>query len=134
MKKGKIILDTNIWVSYFFNGKLNELSKIILDNELSVFTTSFLIDELKDVLSREKIKKKLKFSLDSYIDFHQQVTEHFQITEEFEGCPDPKDNFLFDLAIQSKAKTIVTGDKKLLDFKTENISVISLSDFLQDLL
>lgn len=131
MKKEKIILDTNIWVSYFFNAKLHDLAKIILNNDLKVQTSTSLINELQGVLSRKKISKRLNLPLEIYMDFHREYTTQVSITEVFSGCPDPKDDYLFDLALQSETKILVTGDKKLLGFKTENISVISLTGFLE---
>jgi len=59
MKGSKVILDTNIWVSFFIMAKLPELKSLVIDNELRLFTCDDLIDEIRDVLKRDKLKKYL---------------------------------------------------------------------------
>jgi len=59
MKGSKVILDTNIWVSFFIMAKLPELKRLVIDNELRLFTCDDLIDEIRDVLKRDKLKKYL---------------------------------------------------------------------------
>lgn len=52
-----------------------------------------------------------------------------QIEEKFSGCRDPKDNYLFDLAIQSNADYLVSGDRDVRETETEDIEVVSLTKF-----
>ncbi|MFP4095273.1 MAG: putative toxin-antitoxin system toxin component, PIN family [Cyclobacteriaceae bacterium] len=56
MKGKKIVIDTNIWVSYFL-GDIDKLVRVIYEYNLEVFTTQQLIDEIEDVLQRPKLKK-----------------------------------------------------------------------------
>ena len=128
----KIILDTNIWISFFLNGKFHELGLVIFDNKLDVQTCHPLISELQDVLLRNKVSKNLKYPLSDYLNFHFEMTNFIDIQKKFSGSPDIKDDYLFDLAIQSNTNVIVTGDKKLLDFEIKNIKMISLKDFLNN--
>jgi len=53
------------------------------------------------------------------------------INLDFSSSPDVKDNFLFDLAKQTNSKILVTGDKKLLHFNNEIVTVISFKEFLE---
>jgi predicted nucleic acid-binding protein len=47
-------------------------------------------------------------------------------------CRDPKDNFLLNLAIDSKADYLVTGDDDLLILdRVENTKIIKMKDFLE---
>lgn len=131
MRNGKIILDTNIWVSYVIGRKLDEIAKIILDSNLTVFFCNELEEELEDVLAREKFLKLLEYAPDVYLAFIRNLTVRIPILCEFNDCPDKKDNFLFDLAIQSHAEFLVTGDKLLLEIKVENLKVISFKQFRQ---
>lgn len=131
MRNGKIILDTNIWVSYVIGRKLDEIAKIILDRNLTVFFCNELEEELEDVLAREKFLKLLEYTPDVYLAFIRNLTVSMPILCEFKDCPDKKDNFLFDLAIQSHAEFLVTGDKLLLEIKVENLKVISFKQFRQ---
>ncbi len=56
MPKNKSILDTNIWVSYIIKSKFEELVKLIIDNDLEIYTSQELIAELYEVLNRPKLK------------------------------------------------------------------------------
>ncbi len=47
----------------------------------------------------------------------------------FKGCPDDKDNFLFDLGVQTNSDVLVTGDKRLLTFSQSPLTVMSLKTF-----
>lgn len=131
----KIILDVNIWISIFLKRRFDEFLEISITNNIDFISDENLRNELIDVISRKKFSKE--FSVEDIvnaIEFFDDLTIFVSTEKKFQGSPDIKDDYLFDLANQSETKTIVTGDKKLLDFKTGNISVITLSEFLQDLL
>lgn len=130
MRNGRrIILDTNIWVSYIIGRKLDEITKLILDHNLIVFSCNELEEELEEVLSRDKFTKVLHFKPDFYLNFIRNLTTIISISTNFQECPDKKDNFLFDLAIQSQSDFLVTGDKLLLDLKVDNLKVVSFKQF-----
>ncbi len=125
-----IIIDTNIWVSFFITDKLDELSKIIYENDYLVYSSNTLITELKNVLGRSKFKKYILKPINEYIKLHKSLVEVVKVKSIYKNSPDPNDNFLFDLLIQYHANFIVTGDKKLLNFNSsENFQIISLRKF-----
>ncbi len=125
----KIVIDTNIWVSFFIGKRFDEISDLISDFNIEVYTCDELILELEDVLSRNKLKKQITLPVENYINFHKNLTTYQKIQIQFTGSPDLKDDFLFDLAIQTNSKILVTGDKKLLSFKYKNVEAISLLSF-----
>jgi len=131
MQGEKLVIDTNVWISYFLGGKTTNLTKAILDFELEVFTNQQLIAELKDVLQRPKLCKLLKLPISSYLDIHQSLTIY--CTEPFErveGIPDTKDEFLFALGIKKKANYLITGDQGLCDLKVfQSIKIITWKEF-----
>ena len=49
--------------------------------------------------------------------------------ELYDKSPDPKDNFLFDLAIHSGSEVIVSDEKKILAFPESPVPVRSLGWF-----
>jgi uncharacterized protein len=128
MRGSRLVLDTNIWVSYFIKDRFVELVLLIDDNDLTVCTSVFLIAELTEVLGRKKFSKYLTQSVTEYIDFHKKLTTLVEVHPVFLGSPDPKDDFLFDLAQQSGSVAVVTGDG-LLQVAKEigGIPVISLT-------
>lgn len=130
MKKAKkIILDTNIWVSYIIGRRLDEISRLILDNNLTVFICQELEDELEEVLRRDKFTKLIHFEPGVYIQFIKKLTHSVRIFKEFDECADKKDNYLFDLAAQSGTEYFVTGDKMLLKYKIDNLKMLSFQQF-----
>jgi putative PIN family toxin of toxin-antitoxin system len=129
----KIILDVNIWISIFLKKKMNYFLDIVVHQNLEFISDENLRNELIDVISRKKFSST--FSVEDIvdaIDFFDAISTFVPTEKKFLGSPDIKDDYLFDLANQSETKIIVTGDKKLLDFKTENISLITFSEFLQE--
>jgi len=126
----KVVLDVNIWISYFIMGRTEVLADFIIDNELTVYSCPELVDELTNVIQRDKFDKYLKAPREDYLTLHHQLTQFTEIELIFKDSPDPKDNYLFDLALQTKADYLITGDKKLLVMeKLENLQVISLREF-----
>ena len=65
------------------------------------------------------------------IAFYINLTKFCETKPLFKDCPDPKDNFLFDLAIQGKANYLVSGDKKVLKtpLKDKTLKLITLTPF-----
>lgn len=53
----KVVLDTNIWVSYFINARTDYLVNWIIDHDIIIYTSDELSDEIEEVLSRPKFKK-----------------------------------------------------------------------------
>lgn len=130
MPNKNYILDTNIWVSFFIKARFEELVNLIFDHELQIYSCQELIDELEAVLSRKKFANYLTLPVLEYVNFHRELVTIVEIQVLYQDCPDPKDNFLFDLALQSEAKIIVTGDKILLDLpQNKEIQIIPLSTF-----
>ncbi|WP_209329503.1 putative toxin-antitoxin system toxin component, PIN family [Lunatimonas salinarum] len=124
-----VVLDTNIWISYIISGNLRELTAQKLTYRLQVFACKDLYAELEDVLNRQKIKKLLTYPVSDYLRLVQKLTTDFDIQSTFTGAPDPQDNFLFDLALQSESSLLVTGDKRLLAVSVLGLSILTLADF-----
>jgi len=56
-RPSKIIIDTNLWISFLIGKELHNLKDIIVNERIKLILTDQLIDELKLVTSREKLKK-----------------------------------------------------------------------------
>ena len=67
--------------------------------------------------------------------FYKNLTEFCETQALFNDCPDSKDNFLFDLALQGNAKYLVSGDKKVLEtpVTSETLQITSLPAFKEDI-
>src|SRR5690606_8521953 len=128
----KVILDANTWISLFVGRRFQDLLEVIISRDIKLMADEHLRNEILDVISREKFKTI--FSAQDIVEgmnFFDKICVFISTKKEFKGSPDINDDFLFDLALQSNTSIIVTGDKKLLNFKLESIEIISLSDFFQ---
>ena len=128
----EVVFDTNIWVSYFIKGQVEKLVLLVRENNLTVFSSERLIAELEEVLTYPHIAKYLSLPLEHYLAFHRNLTEVTGVLYAFRGSPDPKDDFLFDLALSAGASHLVTNDKPLLNLgQVRSVKVVSLSEFFQ---
>ena len=126
----KTVFDTNIWISYFIKGRFTELVDLMANFDVEFFRAIELSNELLSVISRDKFKKYLTLPLDKYISFYEKISTLIAIKKEFSGCRDPKDNFLFDLAFQSNAKYLVSGDRDVMETEIDKpLNVVSLTKF-----
>ncbi|MDR2595397.1 MAG: putative toxin-antitoxin system toxin component, PIN family [Fibromonadaceae bacterium] len=132
----KIIIDTNLWISYLLGKKLIKLKDLFLNKKVSVITCQELIEEFVDVSSRNYItkyveKKNILEALDLMREFSVQVQlENITVPE----LNDPDDLFLFALSYAVKADFILTGDKGLWALKKyKGTEIISYSDFISRL-
>lgn len=111
----KVIFDTNIWISFLIGKRLSSIKDLISNGSLTIVTTDKLLDEIKEVTSRPKLKKYFpKSSVDELIEFLQVIGQNISIKSKHKASPDPKDNFLLDLIDYSKADYLIMGDKELL--------------------
>jgi len=127
--ENRTVFDTNIWVSYFIGKKIDEIVKMT-EKSIVFLHSTLSIDELIDVLSRKKFEK-YNLNLEDIFLFYINISDFCHTEPKFRDCPDPKDNFLFDLALQGNAKYLVSGDTDVLDtpVTSEILQVTKLRKF-----
>ena len=126
----KVIIDTNLWISVIISSRQEEFTLLLLENDIEVYTCKELIDELKEVLERDKIRKYLKLPVNEYVSFHKDLTKKFAAKSSLSFDIDPKDSFLLNLSIETKADFLITGDKALLSIGTvDRTRIISYTQF-----
>jgi len=59
MKHNRVVLDSNIWISYLLNKRLHLLVEQVTQKEIELFTCQQLIDEIATVANRTKFHKYL---------------------------------------------------------------------------
>ncbi len=117
-RPSKIIIDTNLWISFLIGKELQNLKDIIVNERIKLISTDQLIDELNLVTSREKLKKYFdKDKVAELISLLNIISEKVKINNIKQICRDPKDDFLLALAKKSNADFLITGDKDLLEIK-----------------
>ena len=133
-KPVRIIIDTNILVSFLINKDFSRLDKIIIQGRAILILSSELIEELLEVLNRPKFKKIISIKeKETLIEFFGQHGKLISVKSKVNICRDKKDNFLLNLSIDGKATYLITGDKDLLDLKKINdTKILRISDFLDN--
>ena len=132
--ESRTVFDTNIWISYIIKSKFDDLAFFVEKLGVRFLRSAPSLAELQDVLSRKKLHK-YNIHFDRTIAFYKNLTEFCETQALFSACPDPKDNFLFDLALQGNAKYLVSGDKKVLEtpVESETLQITSLPTFKEDI-
>jgi hypothetical protein len=118
MKSKKVILDTNLWISFLITKNYSFIDKYVENQKVTLIFSKELIQEFLTVATRPKFQK---YFTDQDIQKLLRSFDNFAIiietTSNIEICRDFKDNFLLNLAIDSKADFLVTGDNDLLELK-----------------
>ena len=132
IKKDRIIIDTNLWISFLLSKRSSGLDKLFQDNSISIIFSQELLDEFMDVTRRPKLKKY--FNLADLEELLLQIgsyAEFVKVISNINLCRDVKDNFLLSLAVDSKATYLLTGDKDLLELKKiSSTKIITMAQYL----
>ena len=129
----KVIIDTNLWISFLIGHQSQLVRKILTDMRFDVYVCSRLIKEIRDVAGREKIRKYLgPTDLDDLLAIINAFCQFVTIETEIDSSSvrDPKDLYLLALADTISADYIVSGDADLTDLNKHNQTrIIKLADF-----
>lgn len=129
----KVIFDTNLWISFLIGHQTHLVRRMLTDMRFDVYVCSRLIDEIRDVASRNKIRKYVnETDMDDLLAiinaFCQFVTIEAKVTPS--AVRDPKDLYLLALADTIGADYIVSGDADLTDLGQHNQTrIVKLVDF-----
>lgn len=117
-KKIKIIIDTNLFISFLIGKRLSGLKLTLVNSITDLIFAEQNIQELRLVTSRPKFIKYFNPNdINELIDLIYSIGKVIKSIKEPSICRDPKDNFLLGLAEKSKADYLVSGDKDLLNIK-----------------
>ena len=131
-KKSRIVIDTNIWISFLLTKDFSLFDKIVSNPNLILVFSAKLLEEFIEVAGRPKFKRY--FSSDDLEELLFQMREHGEfitVTTSTNICRDPKDNKFLELAVACDAQYIVTGDDDLLVLNPyRGITILKSGDFL----
>lgn len=136
MKNKRIILDTNLWISFLISNKLDQLDQLIFNKTITLIFSEELIEEFLEVAFRPKFKRF--FNRDNI----ELLLKHFdeygimvEVKSNLDICRDPKDNFILNLAADSNADYLITGDQDLLILeKIQGAQIITINQFFDKFL
>jgi putative PIN family toxin of toxin-antitoxin system len=117
-KQLKLIIDTNLWVSFIISNKQNLLDPLLFAKEARLLFSTELIDEIHETIAKPKLRKY--FGTDAFKEMFltfEPFIDLIKVESIITICRDSKDNFLLALAKDGKADYLLTGDKDLLDLE-----------------
>ena len=131
----RVILDTNLWISFLINDSYKEIDHLIKSDQIKLIFSIELLDEFIEVVNRPKFNKYFKD--DDIIQLLNMFDEYAVLVEvksNLDLCRDKKDNFLLNLAKDSKSDYLITGDLDLLILeRIDNCKIIQYSSFLKEM-
>lgn len=141
--KIKVILDSNVFVSgLLWRGKPYQILKLIENGKITCFATIEIIDEIEDVLGREKFSGRLDMLETSVDELMLAVTHYVNIVKKSkklklkpsEQPEDPDDVMFIECAATVGAEYVVSGDPHLLDLKyVRGIKILTPAEFLKEI-
>lgn len=132
MDKHIVVVDTNILVSsIFWSGNPYKIIQKGIDQDIIIFTSNEIINELKRVLKRDfqLEEQEIQDIIDTLMLFLHltETSEKINIIED-----DEKDNIILECAVSCKAEYIVSGDSHLLNLKEfRGIKILSVKEFIE---
>lgn len=143
MRRAKLlaVLDTNVLISASFRIKdsiPDQILQKLRDQKFILITTPEILQEIEEVLNREKVLKITKMTEQEIKKFMQDlidiafVVPGNVVVQTVEK--DPDDDKFLAAAIEGRANYVVSGDKPLLNIKEyQGIKIVSPVDFISRL-
>lgn len=133
-KINRIIIDTNLWISFLITKDFSKLDEIIFSKQCILIFSKELLEEFIEVAKRPKFRRFFsQEDIEGILENIEEYAAFINVKTSITTCRDPKDNFLLSLAFDGKADFLLTGDKDLLDLgKLGKTSIVTISDFLKN--
>ncbi len=129
----KVIIDTNLWISFLIGHQTQFVRRMLTDMRFDVYVCSRLIEEIRDVANREKIRKYIgETDIDDLLAIINAFCQFTTIEAEVapSAIRDPKDLYLLALADTIGADYIVSGDADLTVIgQHHQTRIMKLADF-----
>lgn len=132
----RVAVDTNVFISTVIKPE-NRVGMIVVrmrNGEYTLLYAEEMLDELVEVITRDKIWKRYKLTEETVNTFVNSIIEHgekVEVVTVLDVCRDPDDNILLALALDGKADYIVSGDKDLLELTPfQGIPIVAPAEFL----
>lgn len=132
----RVVADTNIVVSgLLWRGNPRHVLDAARDGIIELFTSAVLLEELEDVLSREKFAPRLEAAK---VTAHELVLGYAALATVVEAEPiepvilaDPDDDAVLACALAAQCEVITSGDSHLLNLKQhKEVRILTASELL----
>ena len=127
------MLDTSIFVSALISGDgyPGQLLAAVKRDRITLATSVYQIDELREVVGRERLKPYIRPEESEDLLYHlEAVGMTMSRLPEVSLSPDPKDNPILATAVAGEADLLVSGDKgdMLALGHVEGIPIVTAQD------
>jgi hypothetical protein len=135
IKIKRIIIDTNLWISFLITNDFNKLDHFLNSDKYLVVFSDELFDEFLDVVHREKFARYFNdLNIKILVEIINEKALFVKVFSIVNVCRDVKDNFLLSLAIDGDVDYLITGDNDLLILKHyKKTSILTINDFISTL-
>lgn len=131
----RIIVDTNLWISFLIGRRLQILLDVLDNPWFELVTTPRLTQEILSVAKRPKFQQYFGDKQIQELEYWltEKATE-VEIGEVHVHCRDPKDDYLLQLAINAKAIYLVSGDDDLLSLgEVQGCRIMTIAQFQEEI-
>ena len=126
----RVVFDCNLFVQGIANrnSPARKALRLFFNGEISLFVSEPIIREVREVLNRAELRRKLPGINDRIVNAFLTKMEAkailiANVPEEFHYERDPDDEMYINLAIVSDATYLVSRDKDLLDLMTSSTDI-----------
>lgn len=133
----KVVVDVNVWISaLLWQGLPRKIIQLAKNNQITIFASQSLFQELEITLRRNKFVSKIKslsLTVEDILDATTEVLKFCPtISLEVPELRDIKDNHILATAVSAKAEVLITGDQDLLVLNNfRGILIMNPTDFLK---
>jgi putative PIN family toxin of toxin-antitoxin system len=130
----RIIIDTNLWISFLITRDFSKLDDIVFSRQGIVIFSQELVDEFLEVARRPKFRRFFSNAdIEDLLETIHEYAEFVKVQTKIEVCRDHKDNFFLSLSVDGNANFLLTGDKDLLVLtKFGETTILTIAEFLND--
>ena len=128
----KVIIDTNLWISFLIGLKSSPaIRSILTDGTVDIVMTDILQQEIMAVASRPKFARYFApHACERLLAFLRARSKDYPLGDIPARCRDPKDDYLLELASVADADILVMGDKDLTDLQQfGHCQILTLAEF-----
>jgi hypothetical protein len=135
IKIKRIIIDTNLWISFLITNDFNKLDHFLNSDKYLVVFSDELFNEFLEVVHREKFARYFNdLNIKILVEIINEKALFVKVFSIVNVCRDVKDNFLLSLAIDGDVDYLITGDNDLLILKHyQKTSILTINDFISTL-
>lgn len=132
-KAVRIILDTNLWISFLISKDFSKLDNLLFTKECTLVFSQELLEEFISVADRPKFRRFFSSAdMEAILETIDEYADFVRVESKISICRDPKDNFLLSLAVDGQADYLITGDNDLLDLhQVGSTTILTFTEFLK---